>query len=252
MELFYFLVRDLDLKEKKILDAALGLGRATAYLAGEMEKQGGGGKILAVDEDIPREVEQEVKKRLGSLEKYVELKQADIFDLSFIEDASMDVVNCHDTLVFLNDRPLRVLFALQEFYRVLKPGGYLLITTELPLNPENPQTRGEWERWALLKSIYALLGETVSTEPDSKELKNALEIMGFAVMEEKVFPGKKNENYCLPLQEGRENAEKALEKIQWDELKTPYKSAIEKNYRRVEQEGFLYSPDKLVLKCKKT
>lgn len=50
-----------------------------------------------------------------------------------IESESFDLVVCTATLCALNDRPLKALRGLAEFYRVLKKEGRLIISDEYPL-----------------------------------------------------------------------------------------------------------------------
>ena len=146
-EFYDFVLEDLDLKNKLILDAAVGAGVATCFWAKRIYEQGGTSKIISIDNDLPGVWKEKIQIRLGEYGKYVELKEADIFDLSFLEDESVDIVNCDDTIVFLNPKPLRLLLALKEFERVLKPGGYLIISSEIPIEDLNdPENEGQWRR----------------------------------------------------------------------------------------------------------
>ena len=193
-EIYEFALDGLNLHNKLILDAAIGAGYATKIWAEQIDEEGGTSKIIGVDSfDIPGENEEEWKKeieeRLGNLKKYVEIRKADIFNLDFLDDESVDIINCDDTLVFLNPKPLKVLQALNEFRRVLKKGGILVIVTELPMERRN---EGQWLRWNFAKGIYAMNAEVWSTEIDREELKYALKLMNFEILDERVFPEKKS------------------------------------------------------------
>jgi len=108
-EFYDFVLEDLDLRNKLILDAAVGAGKATYFWAKRIYEQGGTSKIVSIDNDLPEVWKEKIETRLGEYGKYVELKEADIFDLNFLEDESVDIVNCDDTIVFLNPKPLRLL-----------------------------------------------------------------------------------------------------------------------------------------------
>ena len=118
-----FALDGLDLRDRTILDAATGAGEATAAWAAAVDAQGGSSRIISVDHELPDEWRRRILERLGEYRCYVELHEWNIFDLAPIGDGTIDIVNCHDTLVFLNLVPLRVLQALCEFRRLLKPGG---------------------------------------------------------------------------------------------------------------------------------
>lgn len=177
-----FVLKDLNLKNKIILDAAVGAGESTYFWAERIHEQGGTSKIISIDNDLPEVWIKKIKKRLGDYKKYVELKEADIFNLNFLESESIDIINCDDTIVFLNSKPLKLLRALKEFERVLKNDGILIITSEIPIEDEN---EGQWKRWNLAKAISDLKGEIWSSEPLPDEVKFALKLLGFKVYAER-------------------------------------------------------------------
>ena len=157
-EFYDWVLRDLNLKDKVVLDAAVGAGWATRFWAEKIHEQGGTSKIISIDNDFPGGWKEKIMTRLGEYGKYVQLKEADIFDLPF-DNESIDIVNCDDTIVFLDPTPLKLLIALNEFRRVLKPSGELIITSEIPVDL-SPENEGQWRRWNLAKAIYDLKGET--------------------------------------------------------------------------------------------
>ena len=134
MSEFYDLVlEDSDLRNKIILDAAVGVGKSTYFWAKKVDEQGGTSKIISIDKSLSNECREKIKRHLGEYSKYVQLREADIFDLTFFEDGSIDIINCDNTIIFLNSKPLRLLSALKEFHRVLKLSGDLIITSEIPI-----------------------------------------------------------------------------------------------------------------------
>jgi len=252
-EFYDFVLEDLDLMNKLILDAAVGAGKATYFWAKGVHEQGGTSKIISIDNDLSEVWKEKIKTRLGEYGKYVELKEADIFDLSFLEDKSVDIVNCDDTIVFLNPKPLRLLLALKEFERVLKPGGYLIISSEIPIEDlNNPENEGQWKRWNLAKAIYCLKGENWSSEPWPEEVKFALKLIGFEVYAEKTFPEKKNFKYQDCMKEWKEVMLKNIEKIPWDSSKDALIKNVNEVYEKVKKDGYLMNPALYVLKCRKS
>ena len=99
-----------------VLDAGCGRGRSLKQLAERFRPE----RILGVDADprMPRWAEPVV----SGLDCAVDLRVADASDTG-LPDASVDLVFCHQTLHHLADQEA----ALAEFFRVLKPGGVLLM-----------------------------------------------------------------------------------------------------------------------------
>ena len=262
MELYEYLTADLDLEGKLILDAALGMGKAARRWAEALKKSGAdgsggdgdgvGGEIISVDKELSKKHRRRVKSVLGDYSHNVRLKEADIFDLNFLQDGVVDIINCHDTIIFLNDRPLRLLAALKEFKRVLKPGGKLLITSEMPPDPgEDPEAEGEWKRLTLLEALHTLTGKNFADFIHPDELKIALELLDFSICERRIFPGERNEDsYKLPLHESEEIVEEKIAQLPWSaELKKALRNEMDELCRRVEEEGYLKAPDKFVMKA---
>jgi Methylase involved in ubiquinone/menaquinone biosynthesis len=250
-ELYNWVFKDLNLKDKVILDAAVGAGWATRFWAEQVHEQGGTSKIISIDNDFPGEWKEKIMTHLGEYGKYVQLKEADIFDLPF-DSESMDIVNCDDTLVFLNPAPLKLLTALKEFHRVLKPSRDLIITSEIPLNFEDPEDEGQWRRWNLAKAVYDLKGETWSTEPGPGEVKFALEILGFDVYDQKIFPKTRNTHtYLEGINEWKEIMLNDISKLQWDGLKDSLTRTVNETYEKVKKDEYMMNAPMYVLKCKK-
>ena len=254
LELLEYLTEDLDLENKLILDAALGMGRATRHLAEEARNCGEDCRIIAVDRDISAEHSRKIREILGVQNDNVELKEADIFSLDFLEENTVDIINCHDTIVFLNERPLQLLGALKEFKRVLRPAGKLLIASERPLDPGgDPAAEGEWKRIKLMEAAYSLAGEKWADFIQPEELELALDLLGFDVYDQRIFPGEKNEDsFKLPLLESQELIEEKIKELSWSHLGLALEKEMEELRREADEAGYLKAPDKFVLKAELT
>lgn len=252
-ELHRFVLQDLDLKNKTILDAAIGAAEATLHWARAIHQQGGTSRIIAVDNDLNEMWQDRVHKRLGEYNRYVEFHAADIFHLDFIADGSIDIINCDDTVVFLDDPPLRLLAALREFKRVLKPGGLLFITSEeLVSLTADPVHEGQWRRWQFNKTLAALKGKSYSSEPPAEHLKAALELLGFAVYDHRATaPGKWSDGLEAWIDEWRDDCRREIEALPWPSLKEALRQAADEVRNKIRADGFCVCPPMYVLKCRK-
>ncbi len=252
-EIYKFMLENVNLRNKLILDAAVGAGESTYFWAKKVHQQGGTSQIISIDNDLSDEWNKKTREHLNEYNKYVQFKKADIFDLNFLENKSVDIINCDDTIVFLNPKPLKLLSALKIFYRVLQASGDLIITSEIPIERfDNPDNEGQWRRWNLAKAIYNLKGETWSSEPLPNEVKLALELIGFKVYAEKRFPEKKNFKYQECMNEWKEIMLRDVEEIPWNNyFKDDLRKEIDEIYYMVMERGFLMNPALYILKCKK-
>ncbi|HCN45412.1 MAG TPA: SAM-dependent methyltransferase [Pseudomonas sp.] len=98
-----------------VLDVGCGQGRSFKHLQQVFKP----GKLLGTDAD-PHSLELSGAEAVN-LGLKVELKGSDCANLQF-PDASIDMLFCHQTFHHLVEQEQ----ALAEFWRVLKPGGYLL------------------------------------------------------------------------------------------------------------------------------
>ncbi len=98
-----------DIKDKRVLDFGSGFGLVANYLAKENQ-------VIAVEpneEMLALRVQNHPYQQLiGSLDQ-----------LASLEDASFEVILCHNVLEYVEDRKA----VLEEFTRLLKPGGLLSI-----------------------------------------------------------------------------------------------------------------------------
>lgn len=246
--IYEYIFSDLNLEDKLVLDAATGAGRATRAWAEAIQFQRARAKIISVDHDQPPEWVVQLTDLLGDLAQFVDFREADIFSLSLLPDQSVDIVNCDNTIVFLNPRPLRLLAAFQEFKRVLKPGGKLIVVSELPVE-NSPECRGQWQRWQLAKSIWALSGEVWAVEPLPEEVEAALMQMDFSVVAQQQFPGARLCNFEGIVNEWRERMLDKIAGLPWSELREPLRREVAAVCARIETDGYLSAPGRYVLKC---
>jgi len=98
-----------------LLDVGCGQGKSFKYLQASFQPK----KIIGIDAD-PLSV------KLSQLEAQKSNINAEIIGADCakipLEDSSVDIIFCHQTFHHLVEQEL----VLKEFYRVLKPGGYLL------------------------------------------------------------------------------------------------------------------------------
>jgi SAM-dependent methyltransferase len=98
-----------------VLDAGCGQGKSFRLLTEHFSPQ----QLIGIDAD--REALQYARAEASKEGLSIELRQRDIAQLD-IPDASVDLLFCHQTFHHL----IRQQAELEEFYRVLKPGGLLL------------------------------------------------------------------------------------------------------------------------------
>ena len=244
-----FLFRDLPLDGKVILDAAVGAGGNTRRWAERIHVLGSGARIVGVDLVLPKEAQSALFDRLGELSRYVSLRETDIRDLSFLEDDSIDIVTCDQTLIFLETTPLRSLKALSEFRRVLRPDGWLFLTSETPVE-FSPETEGQWRRWNLSKAIRALQGETWASEPRLEETKEALRLLGFEIVDEMVIPPERDTRFVPCIDEWREVMSSLIEELSWGaRLRDCLREQCDLTYEKIRRDGYLSTPPSFALRC---
>lgn len=173
-----FLWKDIDLDNKTILEAGTSWGNTTDYIASKVEQVKANTKLMSVDIDDSHF--KEIEDRLAGKFEELILRKADLSDLSFIKDKSVDIVVCNYTLASVNQFPMRANKALMEFYRILKPGGDLLILEEMPIWSIDTQNYSYWsKRLRIIKSISVLKSMSQFNEIHPEDLDNTLNLIGF-------------------------------------------------------------------------
>lgn len=251
-EFYNLLFNNLNLKYKRVLDAATGAGESLYYLAKEAEKQGNKTEIISVDIEQPQEWIEKIQKKLGPNSKLVNLIEADIFNLNTIPDNSIDIINCHDTLLFLNPKPLKIVSAFKEFRRVLKNDGILLITSELPLDDfSNEEYLGQLYRWNFAKAVMSLKNSCWSNEVYPEEITVLLEEMGFQLFEQHNFKPSKIKDVKETLIEWKVVMKDEIKNLDWNsEFRKALYTEVEKIYDKIENDGYMTAPSQFILKFK--
>ncbi|WP_251554973.1 class I SAM-dependent methyltransferase [Neobacillus muris] len=135
-----------------VLDAGCGTGQSTAYLYQQYKANVWGLEINPI-------MIEKAKDRFKNLKMPIQLTQGSVESMPF-EDNTFDFVLSESVLAFVN-KPN----AIQEFYRVLKPGGRI-IANEMTINqPLNDLEASE------IKQFYAI--DSLLLENDWKEMFEA-------------------------------------------------------------------------------
>jgi O-methyltransferase / aklanonic acid methyltransferase len=194
----YFGQRLVDLADldsgDKVLDVAAGRG---ALLFPVATRVGTTGHVTAIDfsPDMVHETAKDIESRKLS---HAEIRHMDAEEMN-LPDASFDWVMCGFAL-WMFAEPVRV---LQEFYRVLKRGGRVALSTWAADNPS--QT---WCNEVLRPFVYAPTAKELPAKFDSRfdkplQLETALRQAGFAdtriSVEEKDFVYTDEEQYWSSL-----------------------------------------------------
>jgi ubiquinone/menaquinone biosynthesis C-methylase UbiE len=187
-EYLKYIFARIDFSNIIVLDAATGTGSTTLILARKMAEVNGKGKIISID--IEPDSFPEVKEKLEDLARYIEFVEADLTNMPQIENESFDLIVCTATMCALNNKPLKALKGLTEFYRVLKKGGELIIAEEHPLlKATKLEEEVQVMRWQFYKSVAELIGEGHYTEIYPEELRYAASLVGFKNIEWRNFEG---------------------------------------------------------------
>lgn len=147
-----------------ILEIGAGVGRVGAILAPDCNRW--------IGADVSPKMVEHMRRRLSGLPN-AEPVEISGYDLGPIADASVDLVYC--TVVFMHLEEWERYRYVQEAFRVLKPGGRLLVDNVNALNDEG---------WAFFETLLSFPPETrpafVSKTSTPQELTNYLARAGFA------------------------------------------------------------------------
>lgn len=241
-----FMFEGIDFKNASILDAATGAGGNTLNVAREVAQAGGTGHVVSVD--IDSRTFDYARKKLGDLAQLVQFVQADMADLPFPE-ASFDVVISTATLCAVNSKPLRAVKALQELYRVLKPGGWCVIKEEYPFyEPPASHYRVQHQRWQLYKGICELASLPHFHEIEPHDLINTLKLIGFTVVQWNRFEGFRLND--ITMKEYYKDVNALIEQLDARQLRIALATEVKRIECLFARSGGEFPPQ-YVIRCKK-
>jgi len=234
-----FMLRGIDLRGLVVMDAGTGAANTTFWLAKKLKEAGGGGRIISIDKDP--ETFPDAKRKLGELAKLVEFVEADLTCMPQVESESVDLIVCHATMCAVNDRPLKAVKALSEFYRTLKKGGWLIIDDEYPLpKASKPEEEVQVRRWQTYKAVAELVEGEHYTEIYPEELEFAAKLVGFRDIEWKKFEEVPLSEEAM--NEWKEEMPEMINKIDDEDLKAAFKKAIDRIWEKYVGQGGKFPP----------
>jgi SAM-dependent methyltransferase len=232
-----FVLKDINLRRLLIVDAGTGAANTTLWLAQKL-KEADGGRIISIDNDA--EVFPDAKAKLSDFRNVVEFLRADL-TLVPIGNESVDLIVCHATMCAINDRPLKAVRALSEFYRILKKGGWLIIDDEYPLpKASKPEQEVQVKRWQTYKAIAELVNGEHYTEIYPEELEFAAKLVGFKNVELKKFEGGPLSEEAM--NEWKEEMPGLINEIEDEDLKTAFRKIVERIWKRYKEQGGIFPP----------
>ncbi len=141
----------------------------------------------------------------------------------------------------INDRPLKAMKALSEFFRVIKKGGWLLIDDEYPLpKATTPEEEVQVKRWQTYKSLAELVEGEHYTEIYPEELEFATKFIGFKDVEWKRFEGAPLSQEVM--NEWNEAISKMLNEKDDKDLKVAFKKVVERISEEFKIHGGVFPP----------
>jgi ubiquinone/menaquinone biosynthesis C-methylase UbiE len=184
--------KDVDPRDKVLLDAGTGFGLTTYEIARRIREEKQRGRIVSVDIDL-KAFEQARKllqtqqrlnlirlKRPRKLLDLVDFVKADLSNMPELASQSVDIVMSTRTLADINSFPCRLTKAITEFYRVLKPNGQVVLSDECPLlTSSNQDEEVALKRWQLVKAVSHLTGRPHANEIEPEDLEFAMHLVGF-------------------------------------------------------------------------
>lgn len=239
-----FFWKDIDLRNKIILDAGTGLGITTTDIAKRIRRQKADSTIVSIDTDP--EAFRVAKRFLrygsflrSSLLKLVTFIKADLSHLP-IKEGAIDLVISTRTLADIESFPCRAIRAMAEFHRVLKRGGKVVMSDECPVLLSSSAEEVAVIRWQLVKAISHFVGRPHAHEIFPEDLQFALELVGFQKCEWKIFKGEK-------ISERRINhfvtrSTEICDKIANPNLKQAFMTAIQDVKKLYKEKGGVFPP----------
>lgn len=151
-----YLLKDISIRNKKILIAGISKNNTIDILQSKA-KQGEFFKAKVID--ICGNLISEYKEKFKNDSDSLEFIAADLCDVSFIKEVSLDYVILPSTLSSINIRPLKVIQAFKEVYRILKDDGLVIIQEKMATANNN---RPEYSFYNWYRSRKNLLGNLFS------------------------------------------------------------------------------------------
>ncbi|MCC5909596.1 MAG: class I SAM-dependent methyltransferase [Clostridiaceae bacterium] len=200
-----YLWNEVNLDGKIVLEGGTSWGNTTSIIARKVRENGWKTRLFSVDIDDSHF--KEIEERLKDDFEELALIKGDLSNLDFMDSESVDAIICNYTLSSVNQFPLRAVKAVKEFYRVLKPGGKLLINEEMPIWSVNV---GDYEYWSkrlrIIKSINTLKAMAHFNEIHPQDLKEVLETAGFMEVESREFKEKINSEMAIKFLDKRKQS----------------------------------------------
>jgi len=186
----------VDLDGKVVLDAGTGFGLTTCEIAKRISKQKHKGKIVSVDIDSEsfklarKQLLTEGLMSLADLRRLVSFVRADLSHMPEVTSNSIDVIVSTRTVADINSHPCRLVRAIAEFHRVLKPNGQIVLSDECPLlRTQNQEQQVAVMRWQLVKAVSHLIGTPHANEVEPEDLESITELVGFRKCRWVIFRG---------------------------------------------------------------
>ena len=166
-----------DLNNCTVLEVGSGCGDTTQILANLLSRCENTRLIITDLSDRHFEmIRQNIQQHNVELVFY----QTDACDLHQVPSGSVDYLVCNYTLCAINAHPGQLLFALERFYQVLKPGGKIYIEDEYPISTASTPAQVIWaEKWRILKSASLMIGESPFQEIAPEVLQKICDHLGF-------------------------------------------------------------------------
>lgn len=232
-----FMLRGINLQDLVVMDAGTGAANTTFWLAQKLTIAGGRG-IISLDHDP--ETFPAAKKKLGGLAKSVDFIVADLTCIP-IKNGSIDLIVSHATICAINNRPLKAVKALSEFFRVVKQGGWLLIDDEYPLpKASTPKEEVQVKRWQTYKALAELIEGDHYMEIYPEELEFAAKFTGFKNVEWKRFKGGPLSEEVM--NEWSEAMSKMLNELADEGLKIAFGKVVERIWEEYLNHGGVFPP----------
>lgn len=187
-----YLGQGVDLDSGVILDAGTGFGVTTFEIARRISLKKSKARIISVD--IDPQAFKLARKRLQP-HRFLELVtfvKVDLSNMPQIATESVDLVVSTRTISDINSYPCRLTRAIAEFYRVLKAGGRIILSDELPTwKASSKEEEVAVTRWQIAKAISHLIGRPHANEVEPDDLEFVLSLAGFQECKWAVFEGEK-------------------------------------------------------------